>query len=280
MAPLQEGLMFHAQYHREELDVYTVQLVMDLAGELDPARLRAAVTALLERHPNLRAAFRYRKNGDPVQVVPREVALDWREIDLRGDEDAEQQSEGIAERDRLRPFDLARPPLLRFSLLRLGDLEHRLVLTAHQILFDGWSMPIVVRELFACYADRGLSLPRPAPYKSYLAHLARQDRAAAEAAWTAALDGFTEPTRLSGATAGTGSTRRGMPGEHAVELDEREFAALTGWARSRGLTVNTVVQGAWATVLGTLTGLRDIVFGGTVSGRPPELPGVEGMVGL
>ena len=280
VAPLQEGLMFHAQYHREELDVYTVQLVMDLAGELDPARLRAAVTALLERHPNLRAAFRYRKNGDPVQVVPREVALDWREVDLRGDEDAEQQSEGIAEHDRLRPFDLARPPLLRFSLLRLGDLEHRLVLTAHQILFDGWSMPIVVRELFACYADRGLSLPRPAPYKSYLAHLARQDRAAAEAAWTAALDGFTEPTRLSGATAGTGPTRRGMPGEHAVELDEREFAALTGWARSHGLTVNTVVQGAWATVLGTLTGLRDIVFGGTVSGRPPELPGVEGMVGL
>ncbi|MFD8706499.1 amino acid adenylation domain-containing protein [Kitasatospora sp. NPDC059648] len=280
VAPLQEGLMFHAQYHREELDVYTVQLVMDLAGELDPARLRAAVTALLERHPNLRAAFRYRRNGDPVQVVPREVALDWREVDLRGEEDAEQQGEGIAEHDRLRPFDLARPPLLRFSLLRLGAREHRLVLTAHQILFDGWSMPIVVRELFACYADRGVSLPRPAPYKSYLAHLARQDKAAAEAAWTAALDGFTEPTRLSGATAGTEPTRRGMPGEHAVELDEREFAALTGWARSRGLTVNTVVQGAWATVLGTLTGLRDIVFGGTVSGRPPELPGVEGMVGL
>ncbi|MFF2074946.1 amino acid adenylation domain-containing protein [Kitasatospora sp. NPDC058162] len=276
MAPLQEGLMFHAQYHREELDVYTVQLVLDLAGALDPARLRGAVTALLERHPNLRAAFRYRRNGDPVQVVPREVPLDWREVDLR---DLLTAADELAEQDRLRPFDLARPPLLRFSLLRLGDRQYRLVLTAHQILFDGWSMPVVVRELFACYADGGASLPRPAPYKSYLAHLARQDRAAAEAAWTAALDGFTEPTRLSG-TAGVEPPRRGMPGEHAVELDEREFAALTGWARARGLTVNTVVQGAWATVLGTLTGLRDIVFGGTVSGRPPELPGVEGMVGL
>ncbi|MEU4119328.1 amino acid adenylation domain-containing protein [Kitasatospora sp. NPDC028055] len=285
MAPLQEGLMFHAQYHREELDVYTVQLVLDLAGDLDPARLRGAVTALLERHPNLRAAFRYRKNGDPVQIVPREVALDWREVDLR---DTPAAADELAEADRLRPFDLARPPLLRFSLLRLGDREHRLVLTSHQILFDGWSMPVVVRELFACYADGGASLPRPAPYKSYLAHLARQDRAAAEAAWTAALDGFTEPTRLSGTAAAQPGRRdmpaepgrRGMPGEHAVELDAREFAALTGWARTRGLTVNTVVQGAWATVLGTLTGLRDIVFGGTVSGRPPELPGVEGMVGL
>nr|WP_223243471.1 non-ribosomal peptide synthetase [Streptomyces sp. CBMA123] len=281
VAPLQEGLMFHAQYHREELDVYTVQLVLDLAGELDPARLRGAVAALLERHPNLRAAFRYRKSGDPVQVVPREVPLDWREADLRAVPAAAQEaeSEELCRRDRLRPFDLARPPLLRFSLLRLADRQHRLVLTSHQIVFDGWSMPIVVRELFACYADGGVSLPRPAPYKSYLAHLARQDRAAAEAAWTAALDGFTEPTRLTGAT-GSPEARRGMPGEHAVELDEREFAALTGWARSRGLTVNTVVQGAWATVLGTLTGLRDIVFGGTVSGRPPELPGVEGMVGL
>ncbi|MFJ8473975.1 amino acid adenylation domain-containing protein [Kitasatospora sp. NPDC094011] len=273
MAPLQAGLMFHAQYHREELDVYTVQLALDLAGDLDPARLRRAVTALLERHPNLRAAFRYRRNGDPVQVVPRDVPLDWREIDLR---DSTQDPSQPALQDRLRPFDLARPPLLRFSLLRLGDRQHRLVLTSHQILFDGWSMPIVVRELFACYADGGVSLPRPAPYRSYLAHLARQDRKAAEAAWTAALAGFTEPTRLSG----TGTAGPGMPGEHAVELDEREFAALTGWARSRGLTVNTVVQGAWATVLGTLTGLRDIVFGGTVSGRPPELPGVETMVGL
>ncbi|MFF4819083.1 amino acid adenylation domain-containing protein [Kitasatospora sp. NPDC001309] len=320
VAPLQEGLMFHAQYHREELDVYTVQLVLDLAGDLDPARLRGAVTALLERHPNLRAAFRYRKNGDPVQVVPREVALDWREVDLRGlpssappraegragaESDERRATDGggsagarsvgtgserpeasgrataeeLAEADRLRPFDLARPPLLRFSLLRLGEREHRLVLTSHQILFDGWSMPVVVRELFACYADGGVSLPRPAPYKSYLAHLARQDRAAAEAAWTAALEGFTEPTRLSG-TAAAEPGRPGMPGEHAVELDAPEFAALTGWARTRGLTVNTVVQGAWATVLGTLTGLRDIVFGGTVSGRPPELPGVEGMVGL
>ncbi|MFD7453398.1 amino acid adenylation domain-containing protein [Kitasatospora sp. NPDC059827] len=279
VAPLQEGLMFHAQYHREELDVYTVQLVLDLAGDLDRSRLRGAVTALLERHPNLRAAFRYRKNGDPVQVVPREVALDWRELDLRDVPSSAEEAEELAEADRLRPFDLARPPLLRFSLLRLGEREHRLVLTSHQILFDGWSMPVVVRELFACYADGGVSLPRPAPYKSYLAHLARQDRAAAEAAWTAALEGFTEPTRLSG-TAAAEPGRPGMPGEHAVELDAPEFAALTGWARTRGLTVNTVVQGAWATVLGTLTGLRDIVFGGTVSGRPPELPGVEGMVGL
>ncbi|MER7751515.1 amino acid adenylation domain-containing protein [Kitasatospora sp. NPDC097643] len=281
VAPLQEGLMFHAGYHREELDVYTVQLVLDLAGDLDAGRLRAAVTALLDRHPNLRAAFRYRKNGDPVQVVPRSVPLDWQEIDLRplSAEAQDEETEERARRDRLRPFDLARPPLLRFSLLRLSGGRSRLLLTAHQILFDGWSMPIVVRELFACYADGGAQLPRVTPYKAYLAHLARQDRPAAEAAWAHELAGFTEPARLTGA-AGRETTGRGMPGEHAVELDEREFAALTGWARSRGLTVNTVVQGAWATVLGTLTGLRDVVFGGTVSGRPPELPGVEAMVGL
>ncbi|MFE7646433.1 amino acid adenylation domain-containing protein [Streptomyces phaeoluteigriseus] len=272
LTPLQEGLLFHAVSGRRELDVYTVQLVLDLSGPLDGARLKAAAERFLDRHPHLKAGFRYRDNGDPVQLVPRTIALPWQE-DQVTDEDRIGQ---LTEEDRLRPFDMARPPLLRFRLIRTGATSYRFVLTAHQILFDGWSMPVIISELFTLYGDPAAPLPPVTPYKTYLAQLARQDDAGAEAAWREALDGFTEATLV--APGGTDGSR--LPDHHVLDLPTGFTAGLTAWAKERGLTLNTVVQGAWATVLGTLTGRADIVFGSTVSGRPPELPGVESMVGL
>ncbi|NGO71810.1 condensation domain-containing protein, partial [Streptomyces boncukensis] len=275
LTPLQEGLLFHAVFSQErELDVYAVQLVLDLAGPLSPDALRGAAAGLLERHPNLRSAFRYRRNGEPVQIVPRAVELPWTERDAP---DA-QEARRITDADRVRPFDVARPPLLRFTLIRTGPAAHRLVLTAHQLLFDGWSMPLLVRELFALYRDGGAELPRVTPYKTYLAHLARQDQDAAEDAWRTALDGVAGPTLVAPGAAGRAAAV--LPEHCERELDADLTAELGRWARSRGLTLNTLVQGAWAVTLGALTGQRDVLFGGTVSGRPPELPGVETMVGL
>ncbi|MFJ4645801.1 amino acid adenylation domain-containing protein [Streptomyces bobili] len=272
LTPLQEGLLFHAVSGRRERDVYTVQLVLDLSGPLDGARLKAAAERFLDRHPHLKAGFRYRDNGDPVQLVPRTIALPWQEDHA---DDADRIGK-LTEEDRLRPFDMARPPLLRFRLIRTGETSYRFVLTAHQILFDGWSMPVIISELFTLYGDPAAPLPPVTPYKTYLAHLARQDDAGAEAAWREALDGLTEATLV--APGGTDGSR--LPDHHVLDLPAGFTAGLTAWAKERGLTLNTVVQGAWATVLGTLTGRADIVFGSTVSGRPPELPGVESMVGL
>ncbi|MFI1332590.1 amino acid adenylation domain-containing protein [Streptomyces sp. NPDC020845] len=280
LTPLQEGLLFHAVYEQQaDLDVYAIQLVLDLEGPLDAGRLKAAATALLQRHPNLRAAFRYRKNGDPVQLIPRTVEVPWAETDLRSLAPEERAAEArrLTDEDRVRRFDVHRPPLLRFIVMDLGEGAHRVVLTAHQMLFDGWSMPLIVRELFTLYGENTAALAPAAPYKSYLAHLSGQDRAAAEEAWRGALAGLDEPTLVAPGAAGRAAA---LPGHHAVELPAAFTAELTAWARGRGLTLNTVVQGAWAATLSTLTGLRDVVFGGTVSGRPPGLPGVETMVGL
>ncbi|MGO4757024.1 condensation domain-containing protein, partial [Streptomyces sp. 2MCAF27] len=180
LTPLQEGLLFHAVYEQQaDLDVYAIQLVLDLAGPLDAGRLKAAAAALLRRHPNLRAAFRYRKNGDPVQLIPRTVEVPWTETDLRPLDPGERAAEAqrITDEDRVRRFDVHRPPLLRFIVMELGGGAHRVVLTAHQMVFDGWSMPLIVRELFTLYGESPAALAPVAPYKSYLAHLAGQDRA-------------------------------------------------------------------------------------------------------
>ncbi|WP_436534839.1 amino acid adenylation domain-containing protein [Actinoplanes sp. HUAS TT8] len=272
LSPLQEGLYFLSAYSGDgSPDVYVVQQVLTLDGDLDAGRLRAAAQALLDRHANLRAAFRPRKAGQPVQLIPSALAVDWTEIDLTDrPSEASSAADLVADAAREKPFDLARPPLLRWHLIRLGARRHRLVLTSHHILLDGWSAPLLVRDLLLLYAGRPAPVVRP--YKDYLAWVAKQDRSAGQNAWREALAGVEEPTLL-----GRGEIAATAPEaiEHVVDA-----VRLTEIARSRGLTLNTVVQGAWALVLAELTGRADIVFGSTVSGRPATLPGAEDMVGL
>ncbi|MFE9450310.1 amino acid adenylation domain-containing protein [Streptomyces sp. NPDC006739] len=283
LTPLQEGLLFHALHARERdaQDVYLVQLVLELDGTVDPVRLRAAGQALLDRHPNLRAAFRRRRGGRPVQVVPHRATLPWTEAELTGPGvDTEEEWARLLDEDRDRGFDPATPPLLRFTLARTGERRHRLLVTHHHILLDGWSVSVLVRELITLYdtgGDPG-ALPPVPPYRTFLEWLDRRDRTVAEAAWRTALAGVSEPTRL--AAPADGARDSAVFAQARAELPARTGAALTDLARRLGITVNTLVQTAWAILLSRTTGQNDVVFGTTVSGRPAELPGVESMVGL
>ncbi|MGM9331166.1 amino acid adenylation domain-containing protein [Streptomyces murinus] len=281
LTPMQEGLLFHSRYEQDGADVYAVQHVFDVRGALDAARLRTAVRALLRRHPNLRAGFRQVDSGQTVQLIPRRVELPWEESDLSSLPAAEAEAElvRIAAKEHARRFDLAEPPLLRFSLVRLAAEHHRLIMTTHHILLDGWSTPILVRELTTLYGSHGdaAALPRVTPYRQYLGWLAGQDRPAAEAAWREALAGLEQPTLLTPVDP-TRAAR--MPERLTVELDEDRTAALADWARRQGVTMNTVLRAAWGLVLSRHTGQDDVVFGTVVAGRDPQLPGVEAMVGL
>ncbi|MFG2007435.1 amino acid adenylation domain-containing protein, partial [Spirillospora sp. NPDC048911] len=275
LSPLQQGFFFHALYDADSTDVYTAQIVLDLEGPLDAAALRTAADTLLRRHSNLRAAFWHEGLSKPVQVVPRGVELPWEEI---GAADVA-EADAVVARERARRFDVTAPPLLRFVLVRLGAERHRLVFTNHHILLDGWSTPILATELFMLYVQGGddSGFPRVTPYKSYLAWLAKQDRGAAEEAWRAALDGVSEPSLVAPDAAGRPPV---VPERTITELDGRLTKKLQRAARRHGVTLSTVLQGAWGLVLGRLLGTNDVVFGSTVSGRPAELPGIEQMIGL
>ncbi|RLL65972.1 non-ribosomal peptide synthase/polyketide synthase [Streptomyces sp. Z26] len=295
LSPLQSGLLFHASFDSgaDSPDVYTVQVAYDLEGPVDAARLRRAGQALLDRHANLRAAFRYLSSGRPVALVPRTAALPWRELDLTdpvdgadseayGPDGTEAAPDAVRERRWLRcleqerrRFDPAAPPLLRLALVRFGPERHRLVLSHQHLLLDGWSVPRLMGELSALYA--GETPPAAPPFRDYLAWLARQDREASAAAWAEALDGLEEPVHLVPADPNRAPA---VPATLTTRLTPELTDALTGLARSRGLTVNSLVQAAWSVVLSRLTGRHDVVFGATVSGRPPELAGVESMIGL
>ncbi|WP_405392676.1 amino acid adenylation domain-containing protein [Streptomyces sp. NBC_01102] len=285
LTPLQAGMLFHALYDSHAVDVYTAQFVFDLEGPVGVPALHAAVGGLLRRHANLRVGFLHEGLDEPVQAVAADVPVPLEELDLTGPDGTGTTEERLAvflAADRTRRFDLSTPPLMRFTLVRTAPLRHRLVMTSHHILLDGWSMPLLVRELFELYASGGDdgALPRVAPYRSYLVWLARQDRPAALDAWRTALAGIEAPTLLAG-PGGTDAQGTGeLPETLVLDLDPATTHRLRETARAHRLTLNTVVQGAWGLLLAHLTGRADVVFGTTVSGRPPEIPGVESMVGL
>ncbi|WP_446224584.1 amino acid adenylation domain-containing protein [Nocardia sp. IBHARD005] len=274
LSPLQEGLLFHAIRDGAD-DVYTLSARVDLHGPLDGPRLSAAFDTVVGRHPTMAAAFHYAGLDQPVQAVPRAVAMPWREVDLSGlplraAQAAADRLEAEATRHR---FAVDRSPMLRATLIRMPDDAHRLVLNTHHLVIDGWSTPIVLREVLAVY--HGDELPSPARYSDYLSWIGTRDRDAVRAAWARRLAGFTEPTLVRANTFREREFRQWQ-----VPLPASLATALAELGRRRGLTMNTLVQGTWALTLAALTGRTDVVFGATVSGRPAELPGVAGMVGL
>ncbi|WP_427164365.1 amino acid adenylation domain-containing protein [Streptomyces sp. C1-1] len=280
--PAQSGILFHTLLaEASSYDPYHVQLVFQLSRDVDPDRLRRAGQALLDRYPSLRAAFVNRADGDAVQVVPETVTLPWQYLDLTGADEADRTEtfERFLAQDRAAHFDADTPPLIRLALVAVEPGRPELVLTAHHTLFDGWSTPLLMRDLLLLYASDGDPAPLPAirDYEDFLTWLDRQDHEASAGVWAAELDGIEAPTLLAPDAAPTDADSRDQVD---ITLPPEEASALRRLAADLGITANTLIQGAWALLLGRLTGSQDVVFGATVSGRPPAVPDVESMVGM
>jgi amino acid adenylation domain-containing protein/non-ribosomal peptide synthase protein (TIGR01720 family) len=281
LSPVQEGMLFHAFYDVSGPDIYNVQVLLTLQGKLDEEALREAARALLGRHPNLRSAFKHQDMARPVQIIPQNISLAFETVDfssLKADECERKMAELVA-KERVLRFQLDTSPLFRFHLVRCSPDRFLLLITTHHILIDGWSLPLMLRELLLLYAQHGspAALPRVTPFRDFLEWLARQDRKASEAAWREALTGLEEGTRMSAA----GSLREPrIPERTYLVLDRDLTGRLTEQARARSLTLNMVIQVAWAVLLARYTGRHDVVFGSTVSGRNPEINGIESMIGL
>jgi non-ribosomal peptide synthase protein (TIGR01720 family) len=273
LTPLQQGLLFHANTGRDPGDdVYAVQLDITVCGPLDPQRLREAVHTVLHRHPNLIARF-CDDFDEPVQIIPPEPAMAWRYLQLDADDpDPDGRIGQLSAAERAAVCDLAARPAFRAALIRTGEARHRFVLTVHHIVMDGWSLPIVLQEIFAGYFRE--RMPAAAPYRRYLTWLADRDVPAARAAWQQVLDGFDTPTLVRP------PGRVGRRGIATFSVPAVTTRALGGLARSSLTTVSTVLQAGWAQVLAWLTGQDDVVFGAVVSGRPADVRGAESMVGL
>ncbi|WP_158619438.1 non-ribosomal peptide synthase/polyketide synthase [Corallococcus sp. AB011P] len=283
LSPLQEGLLFHGILAPES-GAYFEQVSCSFHAPLNVQAFHRAWQEAVATEPVLRTAFRWEGLERPRQVVFSRAELPWRELDWRGLSPEEQEARLVALRaeDRARGLELTHAPLMRMSLIRTDARVHHLVWSFHHLLMDGWSVGLLLRRIFSLYEafGQGRALPRSegATFRDYIAWLQHQDLGRAERYWRDALAGLTQPTPLpEDRGAARASDSRML---RRLSLSGSVTSALQEFARQQQVTLNTLVQAAWGLMLGRCAGLEDVVFGATVSGRPPEIEGVESTVGL
>ncbi|HEF5870693.1 TPA: amino acid adenylation domain-containing protein [Burkholderia cenocepacia] len=279
LSPMQQGILFHALFAPGHAS-YVNQLVAT-ATALDADRLAAAFDASIARHDILRTSV-MPDEAAPLQCVHRHARmpveqLDWR---TRGDTlDADFDAWLAA--DRTRGFDWREPPLMRLTLIRVTDDAWRIVWTRHHVLLDGWSTARLLADVLRDYRDPDAVSPfasRPAlRYRDFIAWLGTRDRDADERFWTERLARLDAPTLIAERTADRADAE--MVAWRAT-LDADTTARVAQTARALKLTVNTLVQGAWALALQRMTHQPAVAFGATVAGRPDALADVDSVLGL
>ncbi|MDX2776744.1 amino acid adenylation domain-containing protein [Streptomyces caniscabiei] len=285
MSALQQGMLYHALADPRS-DAYTEQLVCTLSGDLDPHVFLDAWRGAITRHSALRARCAWQDVVRPVLVVAQDIDVpviyeDWRTAG--NEEPTPERLQKFLARDRSAGFELGGGPLVRLALLRMADNRWTFVWTNHHILLDGWSLPVVAGDAFALYAalrsggDLDLA---PAPdYGAFVRWSESRDRAEDEAYWSKQLAGFTAPALLAPARAAAEASDSALF-EPALRLTRERSHALHEAARERGVTLAALVHAAWALVVAQRTGAQDLTVGSVLSGRPPEIDGIENTVGL
>ncbi|ASZ12156.1 non-ribosomal peptide synthetase [Chitinophaga sp. MD30] len=281
LSGLQQGMLFHGLYN-VKTGAYIEQLSCDLSG-LDISLFGKSWEILLERHSILRSGFYYDVFNIPVQCVYKEVSLPLSIHDYRSKDKATIAAYEVAERER--GFDFSKAPLMRIGLLQLEEDRYRMVWTSHHILFDGWSMQIVMEELLITYEAlvNGTSILSQGEdrYEDYIRYLENRDQETASSFWRNYLSGLTSATLLPFINSSRERTKGvGDYGKELLTLDQALTAQLIRYSRRHHITVNTLMQGVWSYLLHQYTGNRNVVYGVTVSGRPEEMEGIEKRVGL
>ncbi|RIK58071.1 MAG: non-ribosomal peptide synthetase, partial [Nitrospira sp.] len=285
LSPLQQGLLFHSLYAPVS-GVYIEQMSWRMEGDLDLAMFRSAWQQIVDRHPLLRTRFLWREVASPIQIVLPAAALPWREVDARDCPASEQEAwfSRLVEGDRLTDFDFELPPLMRVLLFRVAEEAYDVLWTHHHMLMDGWCLPILLQEVLTVYEalrrKRVPCLEPVTPYRHHIARLLKQNLAEAGRFWRAALKGMTIPTVLGEEIAPEEIAQGSPNGIATITLSPEASAQLRTFAQTHRVTLNTLVQGAWAILLSRYSRESEVLFGTTVSGRSADIPGIERMVGL
>src|SRR6267143_3266902 len=286
LSPMQAGMLFHAVSEGAS-GVDIEQVVATLHEPLDEVKFLRAWQRVANRHSILRSRLRRERLEVPVQDVVDEIQIPVEQFDWRafGKAERDQKFQALLDSDRVRGFDLEHAPLMRLTIVRAEEREYWVLWTFHHILIDGRSFPLVLREVFAFYEafSRGadLDLPLPRPYRDHIEWLRKLDMDSSKGYWQDALAGFRAPTPLVVTRDRQREQVNGtIRGAQEVRLSAALTTALNDRARDASVTVNTLLQGAWALLLHRYSGEPDIVFGATRACRGSTVSDAHGMVGL
>ncbi|MEB3282826.1 MAG: amino acid adenylation domain-containing protein [Lyngbya sp.] len=284
LSPMQQGMLFHSLLAPES-GAYIVQSCYEIQGSLNRTAFEQAWQEVINRHSILRTAFVWEKLEKPLQVVGREVKAvtvyqDWQHLTP---EQQQSQLNFLLKNQRKQGFNLAKPPLMSFNLIQVQNNIYQFIWTYHHLLLDGWSVPLIIKELINLYETitkgQKLSLEKPRPYRDYIAWLQQQDLSNAQTFWSKILKGLTTPTTISRKTDRLKSKNQNYQ-EQQLKLSEEVTAKLKFFAKQHQVTINSLVQAAWALILSFYSGEHDVIFGATYSGRPTNLINAEQIVGV
>ena len=285
LTPLQQGMLAH-HLRAPNSGVDIEQLVCSLPEAVDANAMRRAWQVVVDRHDVLRTAIEWSGLDQPRQTVFDGVELPFRILDWRDVEVDERDARfaALLASDRAEGFELERAPLLRLTLISLGDVEHRLVWTFHHAILDGRCFPMVLREVFDAYdaLQRGEGVPAAEPrraFRDFVEWLDARDHAASDEFWRATLAGISNATPIPVARA-VPTREPVVQGDVEQELEPAVTSALRTLAESTDVTLNTVIQAAWGLVIARYSGESDVVFGVARAGRRGSVPGAESMLGL
>ncbi|MFN6441938.1 MAG: amino acid adenylation domain-containing protein, partial [Nostoc sp. DedSLP01] len=285
LSPMQEGMLFDSLYAPDS-GVYFEQITCILTGNLNIKTFEQAWQQVVARHPVFRTAFLWESLSQPVQVVYRQVNVkvetyDWRKLSAQ---EQQQQLETFLDSERQQGFQTSQAPLMRLHLIQLDGNTYQFVWCHHHLLLDGWSSPLVFQDLLEFYQaiSQGKSLSNigTVSYRNYIAWLQQQDRDLAQEFWRQKLQGFTTPTPLTVDKPLSMREQHSSYSEQQIDLTVPATTAVMSFVRQHQLTMSNLVQATWGLLLSRYSQETDVVFGATVSGRPPELVGVESIVGL
>ena len=279
LSPAQQGMLFHSQYDKNSADYFT-QFTLSLAGDLDVEVFQQAWQEVISHHDSLRVDFDWSDLDQPLQRVAKQVKLPWRVEDWSSHgKEFEADYFMFLKQDREQGFNLSQAPLMRMSLFRSSAGGYEFIWSYHHILLDGWSLTILLKQLFDTYRAllQGVKVVQPesVPYRDFIGWLQHQDRGAAESFWKSKLQGFDSPVSLG--LPQTGGREHGMVQRI---LPRKLSQSLRSLAAANGLTLNTLVQGAWAMLIARHGGQKDVVYGYVVSGRPESQENIEHSIGL
>lgn len=281
LTPLQR--LFHA-FDSSERDPGLQQWRFRIDGVVDGVALRAAWQDVVDRHPMLRTAFVDEAgSGDPHQIVYRRALLPWAEADLRSlaKSDREAALADVLERDAAIGLPFDRAPMMRITLVRLGDETYEMIWTHHHAALDRWSWPIVLDDVGALYgarrSGRRVELSPPVPFEAYVRWVRRQDAGTAERFWRDTLGDLATVPRFRRPDVAPAPADADISDD--FRIDSVRTGALRAAAARMGVPLNALVQGAWALTLAHLLGADDLILGTVVSGRPDDLDDADRIVG-
>ena len=280
LTPAQQGILSHC-LRTTDPTLYHSQVTFTLRGTIEIADLVGAWQRLVQSHEVLRTLFVWEDMDQPLQAVLRNVELSVDAEDWSGQASAfvDHAWQACVTEEMAQGFDLAEAPLCRLKIRRIASNELRVLWSYHHLILDGWSSQRLLSELLQLLDAAAEPQPRR-PFKDYVAWRRKLPDAPAQDYWRSELEGFSEVTRLS--------LRSTMPSDGAEArfdrirhaLSESQTDALAAFGRRHKLTTSSLISFAWAVVLGRISRSSDVVFGITVAGRPPSLPGVDDSIGM